>query len=170
MHILFSMHNPSDMHASILLCGNFDPCARRLPSVRERGSKGKSCFSKIIESTPPLLFLFASCCKVPLTLGKRSRISETLSGFPPTFPSKTRPFCQTFSGRPAQTFGCVLGSPFGNMVEGTWCCLHILLSEFLLRRIPCRWSAATRLILPTLGTMFFPLLEPCSNSIAVHVI
>jgi hypothetical protein len=39
-------------------CGNFDNCARLLPSIRDRGIKGKACFIKIIEINPPVIFLF----------------------------------------------------------------------------------------------------------------
>jgi len=56
------------------------------------------------------------------------------------------------------------------MFEGTWFFFHILFGELFFSGIQCAWSSATRLIMQTLLAMFFPFLDPCSNSISVHVI
>ena len=56
------------------------------------------------------------------------------------------------------------------MLEGTWFFFNILFSELFFSSIQYGWSAATRLIMQTLVTLFFPFLDPCSNSISVHMI
>jgi len=56
------------------------------------------------------------------------------------------------------------------MFEGTWFFFDILFSELFFSGIQCGWPAATRLIMQTLGTIFFPFLDPRSNGIPVNMI
>src|SRR6266516_128472 len=125
---------------------------------------------KIIEINLPLVFLFLSGLEFTFTLGKGDGISQALEGFPYTFPSKTCLFCQTFSGRNAETFRGFLCEALDHMFEGTWFFFNILFSELFFSSIQCSWSSATRLIMQTLVTMFSPFLDPCRNRISVHMI
>ena len=56
------------------------------------------------------------------------------------------------------------------MLEGTWFFFNILFSEFVFCSIQYAGSSATRLIMQTFVTVFFPFLDPCRNSISIHVI
>src|SRR5713226_2238211 len=54
--------------------------------------------------------------------------------------------------------------------RGTWFFFDILLRKLFFSGIQCWWSSATRLIMQTLVTIFFPFLDPCRNGISVNVI
>jgi hypothetical protein len=58
MHIILSMHKPSDIYPAIFHGRQLYHGARLLPGIRDRGIKGKSGFIKRIESDFSLVFLF----------------------------------------------------------------------------------------------------------------
>src|SRR6266704_2233918 len=62
------------------------------------------------------------------------------------------------------------GESLDNIFEGTRFFFDILLSKLFFSGIQCWWSSATRLIMQTLVTPFFPFLDPCRNGISVNVI
>jgi hypothetical protein len=168
--IILSVHASPDMQAAICSCRHCDHRARLWPSLGERGSTGKACFSKIIQSNPPLLCLWLSGCKLTLTWSQGERSAPPLAGFPDTFPAKPCLVCQTFSGRQAETLRGLLCEALANMFEGTWFCFQILLGERLCSGMQCGGSAATRLLRPTFVTLLCPCLDPWSNRISVHML
>jgi hypothetical protein len=167
---MLSVHEPYDLHASLFACRSVENSPRLWPSGGDRGSKCQAGVSTIRQRHLPLIFLFLSCFQLTLALGKGEGSSQTLSGFPHPFPAKTCFLCQTFAGRHAETLRGFLCSPRDNRCESTWFFLKIVVGALLFRGMQCGWSAATRLIMHTLVTMFFPLLAPWSNGISVNVI
>src|SRR5712691_9839686 len=170
MHIIVAMHKPQDIDPTRAPGRQCDDALGLLPGVGNRGIKRQAGFIKIIEGNLSFVCLFLSRFKLTLTFGKSSGLSQTLSGFPHTFPSKPCLVGQPFARRDTEALlGCV-GEALDHPFERTGLFFDLLLGKCLFVGGEFGWSATAWLIMQTLGTMVFPCRDPGRHSHAMHLI
>lgn len=170
MPIIVAIHTPQDIDPTRAPGRSCDDALRLLPGVGNRGIKRTASFIKIIAGNLALVFLVLSRCKRTLPFGKRDGISQTLEGFPHTFPSKPCLFGQPFARRETEALLRFVGEALDHPFERTGLCLDILLGECLFVGGAFGGSATAWWILQTLGAMVCPCRDPGRHRHAMHLI